>query len=186
MGQADARGGPLQCGVLYWLPPTAIPGPGGLAMLPMPGNLAMGRRLDADLAYLRAAGISLLVTLNPEQELSRLASPTFLDEVRAAGLESLHFAIPDGGAPHDLSATDSILADVQARITAGQKVGLHCLAGLGRTGTIAACVLVRGGATFNEAIRIVRMARSSRAIETSLQEAFVRSYYEWVRQHARR
>lgn len=153
-------------------------------MLPMPGNLLMGRRLDADLAYLRAAGISLLVTLNPEPELARLACPTFLDDVRAAGLESLHFAILDGGAPHDLSATDSFVTDLRARITGGQKVGLHCLAGLGRTGTMAACVLIRGGATYHEAIRIVRTARSPRAIETALQEAFISTYYEWVRHHA--
>ncbi len=172
--------------VLYWFPSDVVPGPGGLAMLPLPGNQAMGRKLDADLAQLRQAGISLLVTLNPDEELARLASPTFFDEVRRAGLQSVQFAILDGGAPHDLPATDALVADLQARISAGTKAGLHCLAGLGRTGTIAACYLVRQGSTYHQAIRTVRAVRSPHAVETSLQEAFVHTYYAWVRQQGRR
>jgi len=62
---------------------------------------------------------------------------------------------------------------LRATLRAGGSVLLHCLGGLGRTGTIAARLLVELGVPRDEAIADVRRARPG-TIETSAQEHHVR------------
>lgn len=172
--------------MLYWLPEDVIPPPGGVAMMPLPGLLPLGRRVEDDLGLLVASGIGVLVSLTEDLEVRRLATPAFYDELKGRGIDSIRFPIRDGDAPRDLAATAALVDRIDALLGEGRRVGLHCLAGLGRTGTIAACLLIRRGATFHEAVRTVRQARSPRAIETATQEAFVASFAEWSRVRARR
>ena len=48
-----------------------------------------------------------------------------------------------------------------------------CMGGLGRSGTLAACLLVSAGTAPEAAIAAVRAARGPRALETIAQEDFV-------------
>jgi protein-tyrosine phosphatase len=50
------------------------------------------------------------------------------------------------------------------------------MGGVGRTGTVAACALVEGGMTADDAIATVRAVRHPTAVETVEQERFVRSF----------
>lgn len=59
---------------------------------------------------------------------------------------------------------------------------VHCRGGLGRTGTVAACVLVAlGDHTAEEAICAVRAARRG-TVQTREQEDFVRRFGETLRE----
>ena len=51
-----------------------------------------------------------------------------------------------------------------------------CMGGLGRSGTVAACALVKAGAPPDAAIAAVRSARGPRALETVGQEDFVTTF----------
>jgi protein-tyrosine phosphatase len=69
-------------------------------------------------------------------------------------------------------------------LRAGRVVVTHCLAGFGRTGTIAACCLVDRGRGAAEAITIVRAARPG-SLQNSAQECFVSGFAEaWLRRLA--
>ncbi|MBK7462828.1 MAG: dual specificity protein phosphatase family protein [Betaproteobacteria bacterium] len=57
----------------------------------------------------------------------------------------------------------------------GKNVFIHCKGGLGRTGTISACLLIESGMKHLEAIDCVRKARQN-TIETAAQEFFVLTY----------
>jgi ADP-ribosyl-[dinitrogen reductase] hydrolase len=164
--------GPLQIDVVL------TPGGGAIAMVHCPGRcVAPWRRdLNADLAALVAWGAQSLVSLVEGHEFARLGVPQFPEVMRAARLQWYHIPIRDMQAPdaETLQAWEAAGPALQATLRGGGKVAIHCAAGLGRTGTIAAKLLVNLRQSPGEAIAAVRHARPG-TIETAAQEAFVRS-----------
>ncbi len=85
----------------------------------------------------------------------------------------LHLPIIDGGAPDGKFETLWLSAGkmLHAELSCGRLIVLHCRGGLGRTGTVAARLLMERGVMVEEAIRRVRAARLG-AIETTEQEDY--------------
>lgn len=110
-----------------------------------------------------------------ERTLSEFA--TRADEVRFARFEIVDVRIP----PEDMMK--SILDHIDAELAAGRPVYTHCFGGIGRTGTVVGCWLVRHGhaATADvlallEALRRPDAAADRESPETRAQRLFVRSW----------
>jgi ADP-ribosyl-[dinitrogen reductase] hydrolase len=90
------------------------------------------------------------------------------------GIEWHHLPIRDVDVPDDEFEDQWKTSGPRLRslLLEGKKVVIHCLGGLGRTGTIAARLLVEFGASPAEAIKAVRTARPG-AIETTEQQEYV-------------
>jgi ADP-ribosyl-[dinitrogen reductase] hydrolase len=134
------------------------------------------RDLGLDLEVVRAWRPSLVLALLEDHEYASLGIAHFKEAVFRAGLPWDFAPIPDGGVPgleFDL-AWGEIAPRSRQILDNGGRILIHCRAGLGRTGLVAACLLVDFGATSEEAIDAVRTARPS-AIETSEQERYIRS-----------
>lgn len=151
-------------------PEGAVPAMRGFSWLE-PGVLAgMPWPSATDLHFVADQGVELLVTLTE--------SPLSPDALDSAGLDTLHLPIRDFHAP----TMDQMLAfteAVEARALAGSPVGVHCLVGLGRTGTLAAVWAVHTGSSPDDAIASVRAARPG-SIETPAQEQAVHDYAAWL------
>ncbi|MEZ4322937.1 MAG: dual specificity protein phosphatase family protein [Myxococcota bacterium] len=126
----------------------------------------MPRPQPYDLPNIAADGVDLLVTLTE--------SPLAAADLEAAGLESLHLPIPDYHAPSP-EQVDVFVAAMESRVAAQQRVGVHCLAGRGRSGTMAAIWFVHEGLSAVEAIALIRELRPG-SIETIEQEEVVVQY----------
>jgi protein-tyrosine phosphatase len=137
-------------------------------------NGAWARDLEADLDVVRAWEPAMVVTLVEEHEFRGLGVPTFRAALLERGLDWRHLPIPDAGVPDAAfeDAWERVGAEVRSALRGGGRVLLHCRAGLGRTGMIAARVLVELGMVPSEAIRAVRAARPG-TIETREQERHV-------------
>ena len=100
---------------------------------------------------LRAAGVGLFVDLTEEGEYG-------IARYDPAGARHVRFPVPDHGVP-DGKEMAAILDALDAGLADGAGVYVHCLAGAGRTGTVAGCWLVRHGLTGDEALAAIAKRR---------------------------
>jgi ADP-ribosyl-[dinitrogen reductase] hydrolase len=135
------------------------------------------RDLETDLAALKAWGAGLVVTLMERHEFASLRVPDLDLRVRAYGMTWVHLPIPDQGVPGGAFsvAWPNVREELLSHLTSGGRVVLHCRGGLGRTGLVAAVLLIEAGMAQDDAIRAVRSVRP-RAIETVEQVCFVRDW----------
>jgi ADP-ribosyl-[dinitrogen reductase] hydrolase len=134
---------------------------------------AQAHDLEADLARIAAWGTTLLLTLMEEQELARHGVPD-LGTCAGRSMAWRWLPIVDRQTPDAAfeAAWPNAADDVQRRLDGGENVVVHCLGGVGRSGMIAARILVERGLAPAVAMATVRAARPG-AIETAQQEAYV-------------
>jgi atypical dual specificity phosphatase len=118
---------------------------GVLAGCSRPG--ANGGDLDADLRMLRGHGIGALLTLTE--------TPLTAGALERHGLRGLHLPVDDFHAPTPGQLLEA-LAFIDEAQAAGIPTAVHCLAGMGRTGTALAAYLIRGGLPAPDAIASIR------------------------------
>ena len=148
---------------LFW-----VPGPwrGRLALATRPRG---GDWLDDEATAWRQADLNVIVSLLESEEASQLG---LLDEGQAAeshALRFISFPIPDRGVPASLQEAVSLIGRITAQLAAGENVAVHCRQGIGRSGLIAAGVLIAAGKSPEEAMQIVSSARGISVPETTEQ-----------------
>jgi atypical dual specificity phosphatase len=137
---------------------------GRLAATPMPGVSA---DVDYDLDLLKNVGITALITLTekdfPQEALAR------------HGLTNLHLAIEDRKAP-TAAEMDMLVMRMRQMLESGEVLAVHCLAGLGRTGTILAAYLVKEkGLSAQSALNQIRRF-NRQFVQSDDQEDFLMEY----------
>ena len=165
------------------LPIASLDAPGGglVGMTFCPGKtdaFAMSgpwaRDLDTDLAALQAWGASALVTLMEHDELVHLGVSGLGKHVQGKGLCRYHLPIGDGSIPTPEFETQwrTTGQALRERLLGGQSLVVHRRGGLGRTGLIAAWLLIELGESPQTALQRVRAVRPG-AVETREQERYV-------------
>lgn len=162
---------------LDWL---EMPAPWRVALTIAPGKKSesfygspWARDLDADLDLIAREGIRTLVCLVEEDELGRLGIATLVRDARARGLHVIHEPIVDGGTPA-LERARAVVRELVARKDA--PILIHCRGGLGRTGTIAGCLLRAVGFSYEETLARLHRARGPSCPENERQRAFVERF----------
>lgn len=170
---------PVNAAVLMEMQPlaaaeNAVPasrGPNGFAWL-VPGRLAGTPRpgvvhdMDNDLKALRRCGVTMLITLT-EKDFPQ-------DALARNGLKNFHLPVYDHEPP-TVAQIQMLLARMSAAMRRGEVLAVHCLAGLGRTGTVLAAWLVREGLSAEEALRRTRLI-DAKYVQSEAQENLLYEY----------
>ena len=129
----------------YWVRP------GRFAAGEYPGN-AFRSRAEDKLGSLLAAGVSRFIDLTEEGELKpyREAAQAEADRLGASFAWERH-PVVDTSTPSHARMVE-ILDAIDSSIARGETVYVHCMGGIGRTGTVVGCWLRRRGLTGEEAL----------------------------------
>jgi Cyclin-dependent kinase inhibitor 3 (CDKN3) len=145
-----------------------IPLPSGPGRLWLCGKRFVGSDPDG---VLTEVGADRIVCLCEAHELSE-RYPDYVEWLARHPGRSTWYPIPDVHAP-PLRPAIAFLAELQTRLAAGEGLIMHCGAGIGRAGTMAAALLVRMGQPLAGALSTVAAKRPMAGPEAGAQETFL-------------
>lgn len=163
-----------------------LPGRIGLTLAPgkhqrdgLTGNWQ--RDLDADLERLRMHWqTDVLLSLIEEHEFATLNISNLRERAQEQGMQVIWFPIRDISIPTSMAEFATMVEITNGLLQEGKTVVIHCMGGLGRTGLVAAALLVYSTElTPTEAIATVRQARPG-TIQTREQEQFISDFHQFL------
>lgn len=158
----------------YWVIPSLLLA-GGIPASPMPGESF------TKLNSLKKSGIKYIVNLMEPTELNNQGEPFFNYSAHLAerGIQFFRSPIIDAGIPSQEQMID-ILDHIDLYVHAKIPVYVHCYGGIGRTGLVVGCYLIRHG--YAHAGNVIEMLKylkrttsihTRRSPETDLQRQFL-------------
>lgn len=135
------------------------------------------------------AGIDCFIDLTEAGELEPYEDRLYAEATaRGKKVEYRRLPIRDVSVPQSPARMREILDTIEAALTAKRIVYVHCWGGIGRTGTVIGCYLVRQGhvgdaalTRLNELFGTMDKAPFRRSPETAEQEQWVRTWQEPAR-----
>ena len=115
--------------------PLGLPGRLFRCAMPFSGYDPRGRAFEE----FRVQGVTVVVVLVGADECARLTGQDLYALYRDEGLDVVALPIPDFGVA-DLPRVRDVVSRVLDGLRDGRNVAVHCHAGIGRAGTILACV----------------------------------------------
>jgi len=155
---------------LYW---TSGPWPGKLALAARPRG---GDWLEDELKSWRAAGIDLVLSLLTPEEAGELGLQKEQREARNSDVRFLSLPIPDRQVPSSESSVKETIEQLDSALSAGKNVVIHCRQGVGRSGLVAACLLISKGLSSGAAVETLSAARGLTIPETPEQRSWIDHY----------
>lgn len=124
-------------------------------------SVTKGTPLAESIAQLKAQGVSAVVTALSHEEMEQHGVSELPAEVEKAGLQWFHAPIEDDCAPDAAFAQDwqHCSPALHQALSRGEKVALHCMGGSGRTGLLAAHLLLEKGWPLESIITQVQALR---------------------------
>jgi len=145
-------------------------GDGFLAIMACP---SMEPEAPASVANISRLGIKLVVSLLEPTEARNLGLDAERLEAKAYEMGFMSFPIPDMGLPTSVEDFAQITQILFTQVNSGINTLVHCRAGIGRSGLLAAGVLLHTGMNAEEAFAYVSRMRGLRVPETPEQHTWL-------------
>ena len=136
---------------------------GRLAGTPSPG---VEQSMDQDLKALKRCGVTMLISLT-NKDLPQ-------DALARHGLKNFHLPVYDSEPP-TVAQVQMLLARMAAAMSSGEVLAVHCVCGLGCTGTVLAAWLMREGLSAQEALLQLRQT-DALYVQSQMQQTLLHQY----------
>jgi len=149
---------------------------------PWPGKLALAARprggdwLEDEIAAWRNAGVDTVLSLLTPEEEKELDLTNEAHDVRQRGMRFLSLPIPDREVPRAESEVSTVVEKLDADLSSGKNVVIHCRQGIGRSGLVAACLLITKGLSSGAAVDSLTASRGITIPETLKQRLWIDHY----------
>lgn len=147
---------------------VTVPGlPGAIGISSCPGMKMFSTldlyddRIENDLQSIRSWGASVIVTLLESYEISLLGLTELSDKALSLNLHWIHLPIRNMELPDKAfeESWQSVGPELLKLLIDGQRILIHCKEGVGRSGVVAARLLIESGVDPETAMKVVRKAR---------------------------
>lgn len=154
-------------------------GSGFLAVMAKP---VAGEWIEDEFAGIHSEGICQIISLLETHEEYELGLQNEKELTNNNGMEYVSYPIKDRGLPVSVGEYLNFTKDLYHQISGGKNSVIHCRAGIGRTGIVAAGVLLHCGFEPDEAFNHISNKRGVQVPDTDEQiEWVVTSYNELVK-----
>jgi protein-tyrosine phosphatase len=149
---------------------------------PWPGRLALSARprggdwLEEEIAAWRGIEVDTVLSLLTPDEEKDLDLNDERQQVQRLGMKFLSLPIPDRQVPASQSQVTATLEKLDADLSAGKNVVIHCRQGIGRSGLLAACLLITKGLSSGAAVDTLSATRGVPIPETLEQRQWIDRY----------
>ena len=141
-------------------------GTGFLAVSPHP---ALGGDAAMMISDMAAGEVRQVISLLEHAETIELGLENEAALVNAQSMEFVSFPIADLGLPESINDFAGLSLQLFHQVEAGINTLIHCRAGIGRSGLLAAAVLLHGGRSVQQAFTQVSHMRGCQVPETAQQ-----------------
>jgi protein-tyrosine phosphatase len=159
---------------LYWIHQFAE---GNLATMAAP---RLDDQFENTILNWKDEGVDVVVSMLENSEI-----PNLLNAERGLceefGMEFFSVPVRDKTVPDSVELFADVARQLAQRIAAGQAVAIHCRAGIGRSTTMAACVLILLGVDGEDALNMIASARGLEVPETEAQRQWILDFSRAVR-----
>jgi protein-tyrosine phosphatase len=153
---------------------------------PWRGNLALAARprggdwLDDEMASWRMSEVDTVVSLLERDEAEELGLRLEAGAAQHHGMRFVSVPIADRQVPDSKVLFSAEVERVDRELAAGRNVVIHCRQGIGRTGLLAACLLLGRDVPAQDALFRLSEARGLSVPETAEQRRWIDEFAETV------
>ena len=151
---------------------------GSLSIMPKP---LAGEWIEDEFLNISNKGINLIVSLLEYQEAYAVGLHREKEIAEKNGMSFISFPIQDRGLPNSLMTFKKLISDLYNQISNGVNVVVHCRAGIGRSGLVAAGILLHHGLDPVEAFALVSLKRGVTVPDTEEQKEWLLDNYKKIK-----
>ena len=152
-------------------------GSGFLAVMAKP---VPGEWIDDEFSGLRAVGLRQVVSLLENHEAYELGLAEEEQLCEKHGLTFISYPIPDRGLPLTVNGFKELTKAIYHQSAGGDSTVVHCRAGIGRTGLVAAGVLLHAAFGAEEAFDHISKVRGVEVPDTEDQRNWLLTNYDEI------